>query len=192
MKAWVAQWVRKQLDYLTTHTSLPPRWPPQCSCVVIESNFDLGERLQAPGSLWFSLCLEILTWFLVYECRWFLCEFPIGSYVKLSSAVGGILVERPNCRTNIWKRTIQWLFQQNLVLIKQMVSDKKIFIFSSVVCSSTFHILIFSSETTGPIATKLWWSGPWMAPFQNCVQNVCMPNTSKFYYSNPIGFYNVC
>ena len=35
------------------HT-LPPRWPPQCSCVVIESSFDPGERLQAPGSLLFS------------------------------------------------------------------------------------------------------------------------------------------
>jgi hypothetical protein len=33
---------------------------------------------------------------------------------------------------------------------------------------STHSILIFSSETTGPIATKLWWNGPWMAPFQNC------------------------
>jgi hypothetical protein len=33
---------------------------------------------------------------------------------------------------------------------------------------STFHILIFFSETTGPIATKLWWNGPWMAPFQKC------------------------
>ena len=33
-----------------------------------------------------------------------------------------------------------------------------------------FHILIFSSETTGSIATKLWWNGPWMAPFQNCVR----------------------
>jgi hypothetical protein len=29
----------------------------------------------------------------------------------------------------------------------------------------------FSSETTGPIATKLWWNDPWMAPFQNCFQN---------------------
>jgi hypothetical protein len=29
--------------------ALPPRWPPQCSCVVIESSFDPGERLQAPG-----------------------------------------------------------------------------------------------------------------------------------------------
>jgi hypothetical protein len=33
-----------------------------------------------------------------------------------------------------------------------------------------FHILIFFSETTGPIATKLWWNGPWMASFQNCVR----------------------
>ena len=34
----------------------------------------------------------------------------------------------------------------------------------------TFHILINSSEATGPIWTKLWWNGPWMAPFQNCVR----------------------
>jgi hypothetical protein len=37
----------------------------------------------------------------------FLCEFPIGSYVKLSSAVGAILVEGPNRLTYFWKRTIQ-------------------------------------------------------------------------------------
>ena len=37
---------------------------------------------------------------------------------------------------------------------------------SSVVRPSTFHILIFSSETTGPIATKLWWNGPWKFFFQ--------------------------
>jgi hypothetical protein len=62
--------------------------------------------------------------------KWFLCEFPIGFYVKLSSAVGAILVEGPNRLTHFWKRTIQWLFHQNFVLIEQMVSDKKIF-FSS-------------------------------------------------------------
>jgi hypothetical protein len=32
------------------------------------------------------------------------------------------------------------------------------------------HIKIFSSETTGPIATKLLWNDPWMTPFQNCVR----------------------
>ena len=35
--------------------------------------------------------------------------------------------------------------------------------------SVNFHILIFSSETTRPIATKLWWNVLWMDPFQNCV-----------------------
>ena len=40
----------------------------------------------------------------------------------------------------------------------------------SVIRPSTFHILIFSSETTGPIATKLLWNDPWKAPFQNCVR----------------------
>jgi hypothetical protein len=46
---------------------------------------------------------------------------------KVGSAVGAILIEGPNCRTHFWKRTIQWLFHQNFVLIEQMVSDKKIF-----------------------------------------------------------------
>ena len=36
---------------------------------------------------------------------------------------------------------------------------------------STIDILIFSSETTGPIWTKLWWDGPWMVPFQNCIRH---------------------
>ena len=58
----------------------------------------------------------------------FLCEFPIWFYVKLSSAVGAILVKGPNRRTYYWKRTTQWLFHQHLVLIGQMVSDKKIFL----------------------------------------------------------------
>jgi hypothetical protein len=48
--------------------------------------------------------------------RWFLCEFLIGSYVKLSSAVGTIMFEGPNRRTYFWKITIQWLFHQNFVL----------------------------------------------------------------------------
>jgi hypothetical protein len=34
----------------------------------------------------------------------------------------------------------------------------------------TFHILINSFEATGPIRTKLWLNGPWMAPFQYCVR----------------------
>ena len=40
--------------------------------------------------------LQLAQWFLR---RRFLCEFPIGSYVKLSSAVGAILIKGPNRRT---------------------------------------------------------------------------------------------
>ena len=39
--------------------------------------------------VWFQLS----NWF---QTKRFLCEFPIGSYVKPSSAVGAILVEGPN------------------------------------------------------------------------------------------------
>ena len=83
--------------------------------------------------------LQLAQWFLR---RRFLCEFPIGSYVKLSLAVGAILVERPNRRTQFWKRTIQWLFHQNLVLIEQMVSDKKIFMRISYVKLSSAVVAI--------------------------------------------------
>jgi hypothetical protein len=61
--------------------------------------------------VWFQLS----NWFQTRRC---LCEFPIGSYVKLSSAVGAILVEVPNRRTHFWKRTIQWLFHLNQTLLR--------------------------------------------------------------------------
>jgi hypothetical protein len=51
-----------------------------------------------------KVLLQLVLWFLR---RRFLCEFPLGSYVKLSSAVEAILVEGPNRRTHFWKRTIQ-------------------------------------------------------------------------------------
>jgi hypothetical protein len=51
-----------------------------------------------------KVLLQLAQWFLR---RRLLCEFPIGSYVKLSSAVGAILVEGPNRRTHFWKTTIQ-------------------------------------------------------------------------------------
>jgi hypothetical protein len=63
-------------------------------------NFGRGPSQDHSTIVWLQLAL----WFL---WRRFLCEFPIGSYVKLSSAVGAILVEGPNRRTHFWKRTIQ-------------------------------------------------------------------------------------
>ena len=41
--------------------------------------------------------------------------------------------------------------------------------FTSVVSPYTIT-KIFSSETTWPLKTKLWWNGPLVIPFQNCVR----------------------
>ena len=95
-------------------------WPSWLEVGITGHNFGRGPSKDHSTKVW----LQLAQWFLR---RRFLCEFPIGSYVKLSSAVGAILIEGPNHRTHFWKRTIQWLFHQNFVLIEQMVSDKKIF-----------------------------------------------------------------
>ena len=57
----------------------------------------------------------------------FLWEFPIGFYVKLSSDVAAILVGGLKCQTQIWKGTTQGLFQQSLVEIGSVVSEKIFF-----------------------------------------------------------------
>jgi hypothetical protein len=96
--------------------------------------------------------------------------------------VTAILVGGLKCRTQFWKGTTQGSFQQSLVEIGSVVSEEKIFFgwFSSKNMSGgsalrprwppqpnlaqhrtlwEIHIKIFSSEITGPIATKLWWYG---------------------------------
>jgi hypothetical protein len=49
--------------------------------------------------------------------------------VKLSSAVAAILVGVLKCRTQFWKRTTQESFQQILVEIGSIVSEKIFFLF---------------------------------------------------------------
>jgi hypothetical protein len=71
-------------------------------------NFGRGTSKDYSTKVW----LQLAQWFLR---RRFLCEFPIGSYVKLSLAVVAILVGVFKCRTQFWKRTTQESFQQSLV-----------------------------------------------------------------------------
>jgi hypothetical protein len=66
-----------------------------------------------------------------FQTKRFLWEFPIGSYVKLSSAVAAILVCVLKCWTQFWKRTTQESFQQSLAEIGSVVSERKIFLISS-------------------------------------------------------------
>ena len=78
-----------------------------------------------PSNDYFIKILFLLSkWFQTRRMLW---EFPIGSYVKLSSAVAAILVGVLKCRTQFWKRTTQESFQQSLVEIGSVVSEEKIF-----------------------------------------------------------------
>jgi hypothetical protein len=126
--------------------ALPPRWLPQCSCVVIESSFDPGERLQAPGSLRsFLRACKIITYrfFCIHVARFLLlchicdCTFVTG-VCKLKRFNNNATAlwwpswwEERDCRTQFWKRTIQWLFRQSLVLIELLVPDKMVFMWIS-------------------------------------------------------------
>jgi hypothetical protein len=80
-----------------------------------------------PSNDYFIKILFLLSkWF---QTRRFLWEFPIGSYVKLSSAMAAILVGVLKCRTQFWKRTNKESFQQSLVEIGSVVSEKIFFNF---------------------------------------------------------------
>ena len=117
---WLSSFRGEDFFKFHPHFFLFLAWRPSWLKVgITEHNFGRGPSKDHSTKVW----LQLAQWFLR---RRFLCEYSIGSYVRLSSALGAILVEGSNRQTHIWKRTIQWLFHQNLVLIDQMVSDKKI------------------------------------------------------------------
>jgi hypothetical protein len=92
--------------------------PPWLEVGITGHIFGRGPSKDHSTKVW----LQLAQWFLR---RRFLCKFSIGSYVKLSSAVGAILVKGPNRRTYFWKRTIQWLFHQNLFLLSKWFQKRR-------------------------------------------------------------------
>ena len=60
-------------------------WPSWLEVGITGHNFGRGPSKDHSTKVW----LQLPQWFLR---RRFLCEFPIGSYVKLSSAMGAILI----------------------------------------------------------------------------------------------------
>ena len=95
-------------------------WPSWLEVGITGHNFGRGSSKDHSTKVW----LQLAQWFL----RRFLCEFPIGYYAKLSSAVGVILIEGPNRQTHFWKRTTQESFQQSLVEISPVVSEEDFFL----------------------------------------------------------------
>ena len=84
-------------SYVKLSSAVQPSWS---EGGTTRHNFGRGPSNDYFIKVWFQLS----KWF---QTRRFLCEFPISSYVKLSSAVGATLVGGLNRRTYFWKRTIQ-------------------------------------------------------------------------------------
>jgi hypothetical protein len=72
-------------------------------CVVPFQNCVRQRHPVSQMSAFIKILFLLSKWF---QTRRFLREFPIGSYVKLISAVAAILVCVLKCRTQFWKRTI--------------------------------------------------------------------------------------
>jgi hypothetical protein len=103
-------------SYVKLSTAVQPSWSEGGTTI---HNFGRGPSNDYLIKVWFQLS----NWF---QTRRFLCEFPIGSYVKLSLAVGAIVVEGPNRPTHFWKGAIQGPFHPSLVAIGPVVSEEKI------------------------------------------------------------------
>jgi hypothetical protein len=98
-----------------------------------------------------------------FQARRFLWEFPIGSSVKLSSAVAAILVGGLKYRTHFWKGTTQGSFQQSLVEIGSVVSEKKILF---KVHPTLFPILSLAAILVGSRDHRTqFWKGATQEPF---------------------------
>jgi hypothetical protein len=100
-----------------------------------------------------------------FQTRRFLWEFPIGSYVKLSSAVAAILVGGLKCWTQFWNGTTKGSFQQILIEIGSVVSEKiffnfiplfSIFSLAAILAGSRDHWKQFGRGSPKKHSTKVW------------------------------------
>ena len=105
--------------------ALPPRWPPQCSCVVIESSFDPSERLQAPGSLWYFNynCKDSVEWKQIKKYK-----FIIYNTLQIIYIPGYIMSHSwllfGHCGTEFLLRKIIWSMQDDDSLLRSFVTIK--------------------------------------------------------------------
>jgi hypothetical protein len=131
--------------------ALPPKWPPQCSCVVIESSFDLGERLQAPGSLLFSVSFQ--WWRTMPEIfskeGWCQRAGPPDTILEEAHPMTILSKFGSNWATGSRQEDFMWISHRSYVKL--------------------------SSAVGAPISTKLCWNDSWVILFQKCVRHFKTP-----------------
>jgi hypothetical protein len=104
-----------------------------------------------------------------FQTRWFLCEFPIGSYVKLSTAVQPSWSEGGTTRHNFGKGPFNDYFIKVWFQLAQWFLRRR-FLCEFPIGSWEIPIKIFLSETICSIRTKGWWNSHWMVLFQKYVR----------------------
>ena len=144
-------------SYVNLSSAVQPSWS---EGGTTRHNFGRGPFNDYFIKVWFQLN----NWF---QTR-FLCEFPIGSYVKLSSAVVAILVGGLNCRTQFWKGTTQGSFQQSLVEIGSVVSEN--FFFNSIPPFSIFSLADILVENRD--RPTIFWKGSIQGPFHQSLVEI--------------------
>ena len=87
---WLSRFREEDFYFFSSPFFLFLPWRPSWLEIGI-TRHNFGRRPSKDHST--KVWLQLAQWFLR---RRFLCEFPIGSYVKLSSAVGAILIEGPD------------------------------------------------------------------------------------------------
>jgi hypothetical protein len=131
-----------------------------------QSLVEIGSVVSEKRIFYYGIFYEL--WTFAYFDR--LCKLEKrGDEIKKKSSPLKLLSQsQPNFAemnlTHFWKRTIQWLFHQNLFLLSKWFQTRR--------CLWEFPIgsyVKLSSETIEPISTKLCWNESWLVLFQNCV-----------------------
>ena len=143
-------------SYVKLNSAVQPSWS---EGGTTRHNFGRGPSNDYFIKVWFQLS----NWF---QTRWFLCEVPLGSYVKLSLAVAAILVGGLKCRKQFWKGTTQGSFQQSLVEIGSVVSEENLF-FIFIPLFSIFSLAAILVESRDH--RTQFWKGAMQRPFHQSV-----------------------
>jgi hypothetical protein len=114
---------------------------------------------------------------------WFL--FVLINQAKYSHNITGT-------RTVYW---VAWLaYRTAMQLFLAHLTQRFMWVFVITLRRSSVRtqlLKLFSSETTWPLETKLWWNGPWMIPFQNCVRQSRPPTNMVVVTKNKKGGWNL-
>ena len=83
-----------------------------------------------------------------------------------------MLVRGPNRRTHFWKRTIQWLFHKNVVLIEQMVQTRRFLWEFPIGSYAKLSLAVVAILVGGLKCRTQFWKGTTKGSFQQSLVEI--------------------